>query len=571
MTDSEALELFPEPQKLRITAGEADRRLPSGFFSRSADAHFVSAWCRRQGLRAGDDADSMELRLVRRRDESTLYIGEARRLSDEKYFLSIRVERGRLVAEIVYAEDRGLRFALATVASLHRSGGFIPCEIEDYPNFPVRGIIEGFYGPPWQDDERLDMMSLLARYKMNAYVYGPKDDPYHRELWAVPYDEESLRRIASLYRAADEEGLDFCYSIGPGLSMRYAEESDFERLLAKLIQVYDLGVRFFALLLDDIPPILQYPEDRERFPDLVAGQIPLVTRIYDALADRDPAISFAVCPTEYHGRGNEYTVSRLGRSLHAAIDLFWTGPEICSRELTTRDAALFAEATLHRPLYWDNYPVNDLAMRNEMHIGPYENRDRDLWRFSRGIIANGMEYPESSKIPFITIACYAWNPESYDPERCHREAIRRLVGTRDAEDFSVFADNLRSSCLNDADSPRLAEVLERFRFAYLYGENANAFEELDTHLAPYLRAAEHLHAGLENEKLARELRRWIQKYCDGIALLQASLASLRDGTPTEALRAAYEAYMDDPTRVFGDVLYSAVDLILNRGLTRGNG
>lgn len=557
------LGLFPKPQKVSVDASGLPRTAPTGFHSRSPDAGLVDEWRRRNGLPAGNDGGSMELRLLRREDESTLYVEGSRRLTDEKYFLSIEREHGRLSAEITYATERGLSHALTSVAALYRSGGFLPCEIEDYPSFPLRGIIEGFYGPPWKDEERIEMMRLLADYKMNSYVYGPKDDPYHRERWALPYDGESLQRLERLYLSAEEAGLLFWYSIGPGLSMRYSSEEGFQRLRAKLLQVYDLGVRSFALLLDDIPPFLQFPEDRSRFSELIAAQTNLVCRLHESLMEHDSSIRLAVCPTEYHGRGDEYTVSRLGRSVHPSVDLFWTGPEICSRELATRDAALFAASTLHLPLYWDNYPVNDLEMSNEMHIGPYLGRDRDLWLVSRGIIANGMEHPEASKIPFLTIACYAWNPAAYDPERCHIEATQRVVGERDAADFLVFADNLRSSCLSDGDSPRLAEALERFRFEFLFGDRRTAFEELDARLAPFRRASERLNAGLENAKLAGELDRWIRKYRSGIRLLDKALACLRDENPVEKLREEFQSYMDDPTRVFGDVLYSAVGQIAN--------
>jgi hyaluronoglucosaminidase len=453
---------------------------------------------------------------------------------------------------------------MTTLFAIKKSGGFVPCEIEDYPNFPVRGVIEGFYGPPWSDEERIGMMDLLANYKMNTYVYGPKDDPYHRERWAVPYDDESLHRLSTLHNAATERGLTFCYSIGPGLSLRYSSRSHLQQLLAKLRQVYAIGVRSFALLLDDIPQFLQHPEDVSSYPDLVSAQIELVSSVHRSLMETDPQIHFAVCPTEYHGKGTEYTVTRLGRSIHPSIDIFWTGPEICSRELTMRDAAVFGEATHHLPLYWDNYPVNDLEMSNELHIGPYKNRESDLWHFSRGIIANGMEYPEASKIPLITIACFAWNSRAYDPEIAHRQAIAEVVGTRDLEPFLLFADNVRSSCLSPEDSPRLSELLERFRFAVQFGDREEAFESILRGLAPFVDASEHMRSGLTNERLMREIDPWVRTFSAGIALLVDTLAYLQHGgdRERESLRHRFDEYLRDSKRVFADVLYPAIRTIL---------
>ena len=58
---------------------------------------------------------------------------------------------------------------------------------------PLRGVIEGFYGTPWQQEERLDILAFCRAEGFNAYLYAPKDDPYHREKWREPYPEDKLR------------------------------------------------------------------------------------------------------------------------------------------------------------------------------------------------------------------------------------------------------------------------------------------------------------------------------------------------------------------------------------------
>ena len=60
------------------------------------------------------------------------------------------------------------------------------------------------------------------------------------------------------------------------------------------------------------------------------------------------------------------------------MDLFWTGRAICSPTLDLDDAQRFAATTGRPPLFWDNYPVNDVAMGFELHIGPYRGRDPQL-------------------------------------------------------------------------------------------------------------------------------------------------------------------------------------------------
>jgi len=47
--------------------------------------------------------------------------------------------------------------------------------------FRRRGIVEGFFGPPWSIEQRCAMFEFGAKHAMNTYLYAPKDDPYHRE------------------------------------------------------------------------------------------------------------------------------------------------------------------------------------------------------------------------------------------------------------------------------------------------------------------------------------------------------------------------------------------------------
>ena len=103
-------------------------------------------------------------------------------------------------------------------------------------------------------------------------------------------------------------------------------------------------------------------------------------------------------------------------------------------------------------------------MRFELHIGPYRGRDPHLWRASDGIVANGMELFESSKIPIATIADYLLAPETYDAEASWRRAIRDVAGDADLEAFALFADNVRISCLRRGRrAPRVA-ALQAFPF-----------------------------------------------------------------------------------------------------------
>ena len=63
-------------------------------------------------------------------------------------------------------------FALATIF-IGGSAGAAP--------IPLRGVVEGFYGTPWTFDDRSDIIEFCRQSNLNAYIYAPKDDPYHRD------------------------------------------------------------------------------------------------------------------------------------------------------------------------------------------------------------------------------------------------------------------------------------------------------------------------------------------------------------------------------------------------------
>ncbi len=275
--------------------------------------------------------------------------------------------------------------------------------------FAIRGVIEGFYGNPWSPDQRLEMVDFIAARGMNTFVYGPKDDPLVRRLWREPYAGDGLARLSGLVARCDDRGVDLVYCLSPGLSIRYSSADDISVLCAKLDSVARLGVRAFGLLLDDIPAVLQHAEDRAAFADLADAHVDVIGRV---LAHLGAAARLLVCPTTYWGYGTEPYLARLGEALDPRIDLLWTGRAICSATLDLPDAQVFEHTARRPPLYWDNYPVNDVAMGFELHVGPYRGRDPRLAEASRGVIANPMELFEASKIAIATIADYLADPRS---------------------------------------------------------------------------------------------------------------------------------------------------------------
>ena len=90
-------------------------------------------------------------------------------------------------------DGRGVFYGLQTLRQIaaQAGNGHLPyMTVNDWPDLPARGVVEGFYGTPWSHEARLSLIDFYGRYKMNTYIYGPKDDPYHSSPnWRKPYPE----------------------------------------------------------------------------------------------------------------------------------------------------------------------------------------------------------------------------------------------------------------------------------------------------------------------------------------------------------------------------------------------
>ena len=493
-------------------------------------------------------------------DDPTLtYDAEHRRLTDESYQLDLADSPGG-DNKVTVTGRRSLRWALAGLYRLVERNMWKRGRSREAPAFATRGIIEGFYGNPWSQRARLDMVDFAARNRLNTIMYCPKDDPLQRaEWWDVRSGADRERLLGFIKRCLDRD-VDPMVGVSPGLSMEYSSLGDNRLLESHVASLVELGATRVALLLDDIPDHLQHPGDLGHFSDLASAHSAVANRLHDQLVVE--GVGLAVCPTTYRGMGDEEYLCRLGNALDPRIDLFWTGRAICSPAITAAEAVVFSRSANRPPLYWDNYPVNDVAMVNEMHVGPYRGRDTLLHGFSVGVMANAMEYPEASKIALATVADYLWDPVGYNSERSLHHAVTQVVVPEDAQALASFIDVSLGSCLSESDPPRLSRAIESFRFNGLYGDPLGAKQELARVAAELQEAASRLLSrDMSNLRLQQELRPWLEKFAVGAEAVaaisrvwqQQQPMSVADRKSVMRLKDSLES---KPVRLFGDAIDS---------------
>jgi hyaluronoglucosaminidase len=291
----------------------------------------------------------------------------------------------------------------------------------------VRGLIEGFYGPPWSHDERLDLIRFCGDHGLNTWVHAPKDDPFHRQRWRDPYPDDELQRIAQLVGECVSNDVEFVYAIAPGLDICYSREDEFDALLAKCHQLKGIGVNSFQLLWDDIEHTLSRPEDERLYGEearpSAAAQAPFTNRFADEFEQPGPLV---VCPMGYAGTADSPYRQIFGARLDPDIVVYWTGPEVVSIGVTREELDVAVNRFHgHELLLWDNYPAND-SSPELLYLGPLRGRDPRLADGNlRGIMANPMVQAVPSKLALATIADWAADPAAYDAVASYERALQR--------------------------------------------------------------------------------------------------------------------------------------------------
>lgn len=321
-----------------------------------------------------------------------------------------RLEVSPRGVRIVGRDESGAFYGLQTLRQLveHDPSAVGCCVINDWPSLPRRGVVEGFYGTPWSHEARLGLLDMFGRYKLNTYIYGPKDDPYHSSPhWRKPYPDEQAADIRELCVAARQARVNFVWAIHPGRDIRW-NKADYDSLLNKFNAMYDLGVRGFALFFDDI-------EGEGTDPHRQAQLVNDLTR--DFVRVKGDVLPLMICPTDYSqlwaNPGEHGTLAVYGRELEPDVDVFWTGAVVCSD--LTPETLEFVDSRIRRPaMYWWNFPVTDYC-RDILLQGPAYGLDSTLTSAEvAGIMSNPMEHAEASKPALYGVADYAWNMPAYN-------------------------------------------------------------------------------------------------------------------------------------------------------------
>lgn len=447
----------------------------------------------------------------------------------EAYWLSAD-ERG---VTIVGADEQGLFYGVQSLLqSVAETSQLERGTVTDWPDVRFRGTVEGFYGTPWSHEARLRQIDFYGRNKLNTYIYGPKDDLYHRHRWRMPYPEEEAQRISELASYAREHGVNFCWAIHPGVDIRW-NNADRDTLVAKLESVYKLGVRSFAVFFDDISgdgtdPVRQ------------AALLNHVNRVF--IHKHSDVTPLMMCPTIYNrswSTDNDKYLRTLGSQLDKDVDIMWTGNAVVAD--IDRESMEWINSRIGRKAYlWWNFPVSDYV-RDRILLGPAYGNGTDIAPLLAGFVSNPMEHAEASKISLHGIADYTWNMRAYNPDRNWEQAVARLLpsNAHALRTFALYNKDLgpNGHGFRREEGTELQAVADK-----ALGGDKQAVDSLMAACADLRVACDLLLADKSDPLLVKELRPWLlqgKNMADyGVAVCEMALA-VKDKDCTTAIEEKY--------------------------------
>ena len=234
-----------------------------------------------------------------------------------------------------------------------------------------KGYIEGFYGKLMNWEDRSYLLKTLSNLSLDFYIYGPKEDPFHRADWSAPYPKDTLIKFQGFKQEASKLGLRSYFALSPGVPSGKNKQAEYKALKEKIKQLVNVGFDDFAIFFDDI--------DSERNGNLGKRHGEILNFVQEILnVKREDSLIF--CPTVYcdsFAKGplvdSEY-LKVLSEEIPVNLPMLWTGKEVVSETISDVDILALEDVIGNPVIIWDNYYANDYCPTN-FFIGPHEGRN----------------------------------------------------------------------------------------------------------------------------------------------------------------------------------------------------
>lgn len=421
------------------------------------------------------------------------------------------------------------------------------------------GIVEGFYGRPFDFEARARLIAELAEQGLSLYLVAPKDGPRHRSRWTEALSSEERAELAELSRLGRVLGVRVGYGLAPETWWPGGERWLPRDPSARAWSRFDARVRELASLgLETL--VLQFDDTWATLAPSVAGRAGVhahaAARARALLRERcgERAI-VAVVPAVYHRRAQH-----LGRSARRylarfaedapGVPLAWTGPRVFSRWIDATELGRLRELGESAPWLWSNAVTNDwaplatgatlgLSGREKLSFGPLESLSTEALALASGAVLNAAREPTLFGVSVACLGELVRAGRRYDARAAHARALLRVYGSpegaRVGEELYELVARHPLSSPERAEAARTRELVR----AVLSGRASSA--ALDDELARLESLEARAQSSIASASLRRELAGTLEVVRLHAASARAALASERASECAELEQAEREA------------------------------
>ena len=497
-TYAQKTDIYPVPQSVQwseeIAFGNDVAYTITG--EATADADAVNAFKKNFKTENG----TIEVIMGERGDEAVAAYESRIPAKAEGYYLEVSANK----VVIAGNDGSGTYYGVQTFTQMASQPNVMCATITDYPSVPQRGLVEGYYGNPYSEADRMGLLKMFGEMKMNVYIYGPKDDAYHKSKWREEYPTELGKKITEYVNVAKANKIEFMWAIHPGEDIQW-NATDRANIVNKLKAMCALGVRSFAVFWDDL-----WGDDGTHGDEQAELMNYIAAELRKAYPDVKP---LTICPTQYNrGWANSIYLPALGDIMDSDINVMWTGNSVVDM-INYSDMTWINNQIKRKAYIWLNYPVSDYCI-NHLLMGPTYGNDLNIADMLSGFVSNPMEYAEASKVSLFSIADYTWNMPAYDSNASWEAAMKYLM-PENYEAFRFFCENNVDLGANTHGLRRMDESPEFVKAKETYNgkistDREAAYAAVGEQFYKLVNSAETLLTTDEAPALTGEIKPWIE-------------------------------------------------------------
>lgn len=345
---------------------------------------------------------------------------------------------------------------------------------------PPLGVIEGFFGAAWSWQERHQLVDFLRARHFDFYIYAPKADIHLRRHWRLDWPADIDHALHALRDHCREAGIAFGLGLSPLDLCNPAGQPDRKDFAQRLKALNRYQPDILGLFFDDM---------RGDFPHLATTQASLAAEACQ-LSDAQQVI---LCPTYYSddpvlekvfGKRPENYWEHLGQTLPRDIEVFWTGPQVCSPVFSSEHLTDVAQRLGRKPFLWDNYPVNDGAkMSRHLHLRPFAAEHAHIKELISGHAVNPMNQFHLSQIALASLPLAYRQGTDYQPQAVYQGLLEDICGSPLAQHLLQDTALLQDKGLDDMGESCRQALLQKYSALPASGWQEEILDWLQGHYA----------------------------------------------------------------------------------------